>query len=92
MVSGVKPANGQIKKGYSIPESQRENKQTIYGASSYHRGDFVDLKDLLQNKYLKDTLVEKIQRDITTDMIEQHVSEPRDWRNKAFEYRKTSAT
>jgi len=25
-------------------------------------------------------------------MIEQHVAEPRDWRNKAFEYRKTSAT
>lgn len=92
MVSGVKAENGQIKKGYSIPESQRENKATIYGASSYHRGDFVDLKDLLQNKYLKDTLVEKIQRDITTDMIEQHVAEPRDWRNKAFEYRKTSAT
>jgi hypothetical protein len=47
MVSGVKSGNGQVKKGYSIPESQRENKETIYGASSYHRGDFVDLKDLL---------------------------------------------
>ncbi len=25
-------------------------------------------------------------------MIDKHVSEPRDWRNKAFEYRKNSAT
>lgn len=25
-------------------------------------------------------------------MIDKHVAEPRDWRNKAFEYRKNSAT
>jgi hypothetical protein len=47
MVAGVKPANGHIKKGYSIPISARENKDIVYGASSYHGGNFVDLKDLL---------------------------------------------
>ena len=57
MIAGLKSPNGQIKKGYSIPESARENKNLVYGASSYHGGNFVDLKDLLQNKYLKETLV-----------------------------------
>ena len=52
----------------------------------------MDLKDLLQNKYLKETLIQKIQNDITSDMIDKHVAEPRDWRNKAFECRKNSAT
>ena len=92
MVSGVKSPNGQIKKGYSIPANAREDKSLVYGASSYHGGDFVALKDLLQNKYLKETLIQKIQNDITSDMIDKHVAEPRDWRNKAFECRKNSAT
>lgn len=60
MVAGAKSPNGQIKKGYSIPASAREDKNLVYGASSYHGGDFVNLKDLLQNKYLKDTLIQKL--------------------------------
>jgi len=92
MIAGAKPANGQVKKGYSIPESAREDRTLVFGASSYHGGDFVNLKDLLQNKYLKESLVQKIQDELTQDILNSRVSEARDWRNKAFEYRKNSST
>lgn len=92
MISGAKSPNGQVKKGFSIPESTRADKTLVYGASCYHGSEFVNFKDLLQNKYLKDTLVEKIQNELTQDIINSRVAEVRDWRNKAYELRKNSST
>jgi len=43
-----------------MPAGARDDKSIVYGASSYHGGDFVNFKDLLQNKYLKDTLIQKL--------------------------------
>jgi hypothetical protein len=47
------------------------------------------VKDLIQANFLKDELIERVQRDIKSD-IESTIKKKIDWRNKAFNYRSNS--
>lgn len=88
-IDGVKAAIGQIKVGYSIPAELRSNKDVTFGAPTYHKAQFAEVKDLIQANFLKDELIERVQRDIKSD-IEKTIKKKIDWRNKAFNCRSHS--
>ena len=88
-IDGVKAGIGQVKIGSSIPTELRSNKDITFGAPTYHRSQFSEVKDLIQANFLKDELIERVQRDIKSD-IENTIKKKIDWRNKAFYYRSNS--
>lgn len=67
----------------------RYNKEITYGAGSYQKAQFAQVKDLIQGNFLKDEIIERVQRDIKMD-IQKSMERKIDWRNKAFLYRSNS--
>lgn len=81
-ISGDRGGLGKVKVGYSVPQNVLKQERT-YGASSYHKNELTEVRDIIANSYLHDSLVHKLQRDI---LSEEHKKNHRnvDWRNKAY--------
>lgn len=58
-ISGDKAGLGKVKVGYSVPTNVLKQERT-YGASSYHKNELTEVRDIIANSYLHDSLVHKL--------------------------------
>ena len=81
-----------MKKGYSAPESILEQVDKVHGKSSFHKQDYTEMKDIIQNTHFKNILKEKVKSDVMTDLIQTKLNsiQPKQ-ANRASELRKLSA-
>lgn len=86
IVGGTKPRWGQPTNRHSIPKNVREDHSIEFGVSSYHAGEYLNLYDVLTNKFFKDHLAEKVAKDISLKISKKNANK-RDWRNKAYDLR-----
>ena len=54
MKGGSKPSWGKPVNRHSIPANVREDLSYEFGTSSYHKGELLNLYDVLTHKYFKD--------------------------------------
>lgn len=87
MISGKEPLSGQVKKGYSVPHHVLESqKDYTHGSPSFFKKEYTEIKEIIENKHLKQTLLDKVKSDLISGLdINKKVKQ--DWRNKAFQVR-----
>jgi hypothetical protein len=66
-ISGKKAESGQIKKGYSVPKRIFEDTSLVYGQKKESGTQAYNMKDILHNKHLKDSLIEKFKATLIAD-------------------------
>ena len=69
-VDGNQANSGQIRKGYSVPAEIATNLDKVYGASSFHNKNYTAMKEILENTHLKESLLEKVKRELAEDFVE----------------------
>jgi hypothetical protein len=51
--------------------------------SSYHKGQHLDLKDVLSNQYIKDSMIERVVKE-AANKVNHDREKNIDWRNNAY--------
>lgn len=86
MIGGKKTEWGEMRQGNSVPVKVLKDKGHEYGVSSYHRGQHLDLKDVLSNQYIKDSMIDSVVR-AAASKVNTDREKDRDWRNNAYNAR-----
>ena len=55
------------------PSVFSEKNDRSYGASTFHKREYTDIKDIINNKLFKETLAEKVQDQVLADMAGAHM-------------------
>lgn len=90
-ISGKLAHSGQPTKGHSVPTAILEDKQRVFGNGSFEKqgANYSDVKDLIENKPLKDSLLHSLKKEAMDHLVDANKKNFKiDWRNKAYQLRK----
>lgn len=90
MISGRLAQSGLVKKGYSVPHAILDQEDRVYGNPSFHGQGYTELKEIIENTHFKETLLDKVKRDLVSE-LEINKKVKQDWRNNAFNMRQKHA-
>jgi hypothetical protein len=86
IIGGKRTGWGEQRVGNACPTKILNDKGHEFGANSYHNGQHVDLKDVLGNQFVKDSLIEKVMDTAVRD-VNKDRDKDLDWRNNAYNKR-----
>jgi len=89
IVGGRKTDTGDQRAGNSVPVKVLRDKEHEYGVSSYHKGQHLELKDVLSNQFIKDSMIERVVKEAASK-VNSDREQNRDWRNNAYNQRSSS--
>lgn len=88
-IGGKKTSPGEARIGHSVPVKVLHDKQHEYGVSSYHGGKHYELREILSNQFVKDSMIEDVVKQAALK-VNNDRNEEKDWRNNAYNRRSES--